>query len=67
MIGIAHGRRDRIRVAQIGLHGVDLADPAHRPQIAAQIGPAHRDADTVAPIGERPHHVAAENRSRRTR
>ena len=51
---------DRIRVAQIGLHGVDLADPAERLQMAGELRPAHRDADAVAALGERPHHMAAE-------
>ena len=47
-VGVAHRRRDRLRIAQIGLHRMDLADPAHRPQMAAQLRPAHRDADAVA-------------------
>ena len=34
-IGIVHRRRHRIRVTQIGLDRVDLADPAHRPQMAS--------------------------------
>ena len=60
-VGVAHRRLDRMRVAQIGLHGLDLADPA---QAAANgrhsSGPAHRDADAVAAVGQRAHHVAAE-------
>ena len=59
-IGVAHRRRDRLRVAQIGLHRVDLPDPAHRPQKAGKLRPAHRDADAVAPPRQRPHHMAAE-------
>ena len=59
-IGIAHRRRDRIRIAQIGLYRMDLADPAHRPQKAGKLRAAHRDADAVAAVGERTHHMAAE-------
>ena len=29
-VGIPHRRLDRSRIAQISLHGVDLADPAER-------------------------------------
>ena len=59
-VGVARGRLDRAGIAQIGLHGVDLADPAERLQMAGEIGPAHRDADAVAALGQRAHHVAAE-------
>ena len=59
-VGVAHRRRNRLRVAQIGLHRVDLPDPAHRPQKAGELRPAHRDADAVLPLRQRPHHVAAE-------
>ena len=59
-VGVAHRSRDRVRVTQIGLHRVDLPDPAHRPQITGELRPAHRDADTVLPPRQRPHHVAAE-------
>ena len=67
-IGVARRRLDRRRVAQIGLHRVDLADAAERLQVAGEVGPAHRDADAVvrawparAPRGGR------ESRSRRRR
>src|ERR1700720_71843 len=59
-IGVAHRRRDRFRVAKIGLHGVNLADPAHRLQMPGQFRPAHRDADAVATLGQRAHHVTTE-------
>ena len=59
-VGVARGRLDRSRIAQVGLHRVDLADPAERLQVAGEIGPAHRDPDAVAALGERAHHVAAE-------
>ena len=59
-VGVARGRLDRSRIAQIGLHRVDLADAAERLQKAGKLGPAHRDPDTVAALGERAHHVAAE-------
>ena len=48
------------RVAQIGLHGVDLPDPAERLQVAGEVRPAYRRADAVARARQRPHHVAAE-------
>ena len=59
-VGVAHRRRDRGRIAQVGLHGMDLADPAERLQMAGEIRPAHRDADAVAALGQRAHHMAAE-------
>ena len=59
-VRVAHRRRDRIRIAQIGLHRLDLADPAHRPQVTTQFRPAHRDPDPVAAAGKRPHRMAAE-------
>ena len=59
-IGIVHRRRHRIRVTQIGLDRVDLADPAHRPQMAAQVRAARRNAYPITAAGERAHHVAAE-------
>ena len=59
-VGVARGRLDRGGIAQVGLHGVDLADPAERLQVAGELGPAHRDADAVAALGERAHHMAAE-------
>ena len=59
-VGVAHGRLDRSRVAQIGLHRMDLADPAERLQMARQVRPAHRDANAIAALGERAHHMAAE-------
>ena len=60
-VGIARRRGDGIGVAQVRLHGVDLADPAERLQVAGQFRPAHRDADAIAPLAERADHVAAEN------
>jgi hypothetical protein len=59
-IGVAQSRSDRIGIAQIGLHGMNLADPAHRLQIAGEPRPPYRDTDPVSPVGQRPHHVAAE-------
>jgi hypothetical protein len=58
-----HGALDRFPVAYIGLHGMDLADRAERPQEARQIGPAHRDPNPVAAFRQRPHHIAS-NESR---
>ncbi len=59
-VGVARRGLDRRRVAQIGLHRVDLPDPAERLQMPGKLGPAHRHPDAVAAAGQRPHHVAAE-------
>ena len=59
-VGVAQRHRNRLREAQVGLNGVDLAHPAHGPQEAAKLRPAHGHADAVAAVGERAHHVAAQ-------
>ena len=59
-VGVARRRRYRLRKAQIGLHRVDLADPAERLQMTGKLRPAHRDADAVMPVGKRAHHMTAE-------
>ena len=59
-IGAECGASHRVHIAQIGLDGVDLSDPAHGLQIAGQIRPAHRDPHAAAGLGERPDHVAAD-------
>ena len=59
-VGVAHRGLDRAGVAHVGLHGVDLADPAERLQVAGEVRPAHRDADAVVALGQRPHQMAAE-------
>ena len=51
---------DRVRIAQVGLHGVDLADAAQRLQVAGEVGPAHRGADAPAAPGERAHRMPAD-------
>ena len=56
----AHRGFDRARIAHIGLHGMDLADAAERLQEIGQFGPAHRNADAVAALGQRAHDMAAE-------
>ncbi len=48
------------RITQIGLHRVDLADSSERLQVARKIGAADCDADAVTDLGERTHHMAAE-------
>ena len=58
---IAHRRLDGGRIAQIGLHGVDLADPAERLQVPGQFRPPHRHPDPVVALGQRPHHVSPRN------
>ena len=59
-VGVARRGLDRAGMAQVGLHGVDLPDPAERLQMAGELRPAHRDADAVMALGERADHVAAE-------
>ena len=59
-MGAARGRVDRGRVAQIGLHRVNLADTAERLQVEGQIGPAHGHSDAVIALGQRAHDVPAE-------
>jgi hypothetical protein len=39
---------------------MNLADAAERLEMTRKIGPADRDADAVALLRERLHHVAAE-------
>ena len=59
-VAVARRRFDRVREAYIGLHRFDLPDRSQRLQIAGQLRAAHRDANTVVPVGERAHHMAAE-------
>src|SRR5712671_3744762 len=47
-------------MADIGLHGMDLPDPAERLEMAGELRPAHRDPDAVMLLGERPHHMLAD-------
>ena len=67
-MAVAHRGLDRGRIAQIGLHGVDLADLAERLQMPGEFRAAHRDPDAVIALGQRPHHMppdkarSAENR-----
>ena len=58
-VGVAHRGLDRGRIAQIGLHGVDLADPAERLQMPGQFRPPHRDPDAVIALGQRADHAVA--------
>ena len=57
---IPHRGLDRGRIAQIGLHGVDLADPADRLQVPGQFRPPHRHPDPVIALGQRADHVSAQ-------
>ena len=58
--GIARGGGHRGGVAQIGLDGVDLADPTERLEEIGEFGPAHRYPDAVMALGQCPDDVAAE-------
>ncbi len=40
---------------------MDLADPAKRLQVPGEVRPAHRDANAVLALGQRPDQVAAED------
>jgi hypothetical protein len=53
------GRRQRRRVADIGLHRHDLARHAEGLEVAGQIGAAAGCPDAIAPLGQRPDDVAA--------
>src|SRR5262249_35485783 len=55
-----HRGFDRGGIAQIGLHGMDLADPAERLQVAGEFRPPHGDTDTVLALGQRPDHMPAQ-------
>ena len=57
---VARGRRDRIGVPQVRLHGMDLADAPERLQVAGEVRTPHRDADAVALPAECADHMAAE-------
>ena len=57
-VGVAHRGLDRGRVAQIGLHGVDLADLAERLQMPGQFRPPHRHPDPVIALAERADHAS---------
>ena len=59
-IGVAGGGLDRARIAQIGRHRMDLADPSERLQVAGEIRPADRDPDPIAALAQGAHHMAAE-------
>ena len=48
----SNGARDRIGIAKIGLHCVDLANIADRLQEQREIRTPHRDPDPVARIGK---------------
>ena len=51
---------DRGRVQHIGLNCMNLTDAAERLEMTRKIGAADRNADAVALLRERLHHVAAE-------
>ena len=58
--GVARRGFHRRRIAEIGLHRVDLADAAKRLQVESEVGPAHSHSDQVAAAGQRPHDMTAE-------
>ena len=58
--GIARRGHHRIRITQVGLHGMDLADAAERLKVPGQVGAAHRDADAITALRQRAHDIAAE-------
>src|ERR1700689_2104707 len=59
-VGIARRGLDRLRKAHIRLHRFYLPDSPERLQMAGQLRAAHRDANTVLAVGERAHHMAAD-------
>jgi hypothetical protein len=56
----ARRRLHRFGIAQIGLHGMDLADAAERLQVAREMRPAYRDPHAIALLRQRTHDMAAE-------
>src|SRR5581483_10750538 len=58
-IGVARRRLDRFGIAQVGLHGVNLAHASERLQMPGEIGPPHRDADPVALLAQGANDMAA--------
>src|SRR5262249_15807290 len=59
-VGVARGRFDRGRMAHIGLHGMDLPDPAERLQEAGKLRAAHGDTNAGEEVGEWGEEVGAE-------
>ncbi len=59
-IGVAHGRFDGTGVPHIGLGRRGSARPGRAAAGAGEVRPAHRDADAVVALGQRPDQVAAE-------
>ncbi len=51
---------DRIRIAQVGLHQLDLADDAQRAEETGEVGPPDRDPDAPALARQRPDDVPAD-------
>ncbi|GGC45569.1 hypothetical protein GCM10010994_00890 [Chelatococcus reniformis] len=47
-------------IAHVGLHRADLADAAERLEMAGKIGTPHGDTDAMTTLGQRTHHVAAD-------
>jgi hypothetical protein len=60
VIGLGNGMADRGLVAQVRLDGVDLTDGSEGLEAEGEIGPARRDEDAIAALGERVHDEAAE-------
>ena len=59
-LGVARRGFHRGGMAQIGLHGMDLADAAERLQVEGEVGAAHRHPDAIVALGQGAHNVAAE-------
>ena len=59
-VGALDGGGDGVGVAHVGLDGVDLADVAHRLEVARKVGAAHGGADAPTGTSERSHCVAAD-------
>jgi hypothetical protein len=58
-VGASNRRRHGRRITQIGLHGVNLTDPADGLQVKGKIGAADGDADSPTLPGERPDNMSA--------
>ena len=56
-MGVPHRGLDRSRIAQIGLHGMDLADLAGRLQVHGEFRTPDRHPDAIIALAQRADHV----------
>ena len=59
-VGVLGRRQQRMGIAHIRLHGIDLADAAERLEEAGKLGPPDGDPHARAGPGDGAHHMAAD-------